>query len=373
MLDFLENEYFGNPLKDWAIALALILASIVVGKAVYWVFKNVFRRITAKTKTKFDDIVLDMIEEPLVVIVTVIGFWYALGRLELGEGFPRFLGHAKDAAVTLAVAWLVARLVDSLIREFLVPMAERSETDLDDQLLPIVRKGAKIVIWVLGVIVALDNAGQDVGALLAGLGIGGLALAMAAKDTVSNIFGGFTIFTDRPFVLNDRVRVGDYDGMIRDIGLRSTRLETLAGTVVSIPNSTFADSPVENVSAEPTRKVTLNLGLTYDTPPERMQAALDYLREIAAANENLDEKVIVGFTAFGDFALGILMIYYIKKGADIVGTQSEVNLAILTKFNDEGLEFAFPTQTIYAHGVGASAPDPGEGETGDGPSGENPY
>jgi len=186
-----------------------------------------------------------------------------------------------------------------------------------------------------------------VGAVLAGLGIGGLALAMAAKDTVSNIFGGFTIFTDRPFSLNDRVKVAGFDGTITEIGIRSTRLRTLAGTEVTIPNSTFSGSAVENVSAEPSRKVVVNLGLTYDTTPEGMEQAMAILRSVAEADEDLEENVLISFNAFGDFALNILFIYYITKGADILSVQTRLNLEILRRFNAAELEFAFPTQTLY--------------------------
>lgn len=351
MQEFLGEAYYGNTIQQWLIAFGLVVAAAILGKIVYWLFKNILRRVTAKSKTRLDDIILDMIEEPIVVVVTVFGFWYAINGLVLSEKVLGFLDKAKTAAIVLAITWLFARLVDSLIREYLVPLADKSDTDLDDQLLPIFRKGAKLTIWSVGIVVACQNAGYDIGAVLAGLGIGGLALAMAAKDTVSNIFGGFTIFTDRPFGLNERVRVGSYDGNIREIGLRSTRLQTLAGTMVSIPNSKFADSPVENVSAEPSRKVSLGLGLTYDTTPEQMQAAMDYLRQITAAHDSLEEKVIVGFNAFGDFAMNIALIYYIKKGEDIMGTQTDINMAILSKFNQEGLEFAFPTQTIYTQGA----------------------
>ncbi|MFC1639934.1 mechanosensitive ion channel family protein [Gemmatimonadota bacterium] len=215
-------------------------------------------------------------------------------------------------------------------------------------MLPIVRKGTKIVVWTIALIVALNNAGYDVGAVLAGLGIGGLALAMAAKDTVSNIFGGFTIFTDRPFTINERVKVAGFDGTVKEIGIRSTRLQTLAGTMVTIPNSTFADSPVENVSLEPSRKVTTNLGLTYDTSPEKMEKAIELLQTIGAEHEALDEKVLTSFNAFGDFAMNILFIYYILPGNDILQTQTDINLRILKEFTAEGLDFAFPTQTILA-------------------------
>ena len=353
MNGFLAKTFYGNTVSDWAVSLGIILIAAVVGKTLYWIFKNFFRRLTAKTESRLDDILIDMIEEPIVLAVTAFGIWLGLQRLSFSEDMEEWIGHAFEALIILSLTWLLARLLDAVIREYLVPLAEKSENDLDDQLLPIFRRGTKMAVWSLGIIVASNNAGYDVTAVIAGLGIGGLALAMAAKDTVSNIFGGFTIFTDRPFTINDRIRISGYDGTIREIGLRSTRLQTLSGTIVSIPNSRFADNPVENVSLEPSRKVTLNLGLTYDTTPGQMQAAMDALREITGNQEGLEEKVVVGFNAFGDFAMNLLLIYYIKKDADIVGTQTAINLAILEKFNAEGWEFAFPTQTIYSQSLDA--------------------
>jgi MscS family membrane protein len=347
---FLSNTYYGNTVLDWAIALGIIIVAMVVGKTLYWFCKTVLRKLTRKTETKLDDIIVDMIEEPVVLAATVFGIWYGLSTLnypEESEKAQEWLGNGLQVLLVLSVTWLIARLLDSLFTHYLAPLAERSENDLDDQLLPIIRKGSKLAIWSIGVIVALNNAGYDVGAMLAGLGIGGLALAMAAKDTVSNVFGGFTVFSDRPFMINDRVRIDDFDGTITEIGIRSTRLRTLAGTMVTIPNSTFADTAVENVSAEPSRKVVLNLGLTYDTSAEKMEQAMGFLREIAAANQGLEEKVVISFNAFGDSALNILFIYYIKKDADIMQTQTDINLAILRKLNEEGLEMAFPTQTLY--------------------------
>jgi len=346
MSEFLEKTFYGNTFTEWLIALGIIVVAVLVGKILYWIFGTVLRRLTAKTKTRFDDIVLDMIEEPIVLAATLFGVWLGLQRLVFPETVNTWIGNVFQGVIILSATWLVARLVDSMIREYLLPLAEKSETDLDDQLLPILQRSVKTAIWILGVVVALNNAGHNVGAIIAGLGIGGLALAMAAKDTVSNVFGGFTIFTDRPFMINDRVRFGGFDGTVREIGLRSTRLQTLAGTLVTIPNSKFADTPVENVSAEPSRKVVLNLGLTYDTTPEQMEEAMATLRSIAEGNDDLEEDVIIGFNAFGDFAMNVLFIYYIKKESDIVGTQTAVNLAVLKEFNAKGLEFAFPTQTV---------------------------
>ena len=166
MEELLTKTYYGNTALEWLIALAVILAAVVLGKIAYWIFANVARRVTAKTKTSLDDIILDMVEEPVVLVLTIGGIWYGLSMLELPETAHNWIGHVLQAVIILTAAWLLARLADSLFKQYLVPMASRTETDLDDQLLPIVRKGTKMIIWSLGAIVALNNAGYDVGALI---------------------------------------------------------------------------------------------------------------------------------------------------------------------------------------------------------------
>lgn len=343
----LNRTYFANTGQEWLVAVLIVLGAIVVGRLLYWILSSSIRRYTRRTETRFDDLIVDMIEKSITFVITLVGIWYGLKTLTLSDSTQEWIGTLFQLLVILTSAWLLTRLLDSLHAEYLVPLAQKTGTDLDDQLLPVVRTAMKASLWIIAFVIALDNAGYDVGALLAGLGIGGLALAMAAKDTVSNIFGGFTIFADQPFTLNDRIRVSGYDGFIRQVGLRSTRLETLDGTVVTIPNSTFSVTPVENVSLEPVRKMVLRLGLTYDTTPERMEKAMQLLTEIARTHSNVDEKVLVGFTGFGDSSMNLSLIYYIKKGTDILGTQTAINLAILNTFNSHGIEFAFPTQTLY--------------------------
>jgi MscS family membrane protein len=288
-----------------------------------------------------------MVEEPTVFLIIASGIWFGLNRLAFPEWLSGAIGGAYHMIFALLVAWLLSRLFDAIYQEYLQPLVASSDNDLDDQLMPVIRKMVKMTIWTLAFVVGLNNAGYDVGALLAGLGIGGLALAMAAKDTVSNMFGGATIFTDKPFRVRDRIRVGGYDGVVEEIGIRSTRLRTLEGRIVSIPNAQCADTAVENISSEPSRKIVLNLGMTYDTTPEQMQQAMDLLKAINDGSENTEDKTIISFNGFGDFALNIMFAYYIRKSADIADTQTEINMAILTQFNDNGLEFAFPTQTLY--------------------------
>lgn len=356
MQDMVSQIYYGNTLLEWAVALGIALGAFVVGKIVYWISGGILRRLTARTETKIDDVIIDMLDEPLVLIVAAFGLRIAVGILILPASINQFLGNALQGLIVVAIAWMIVRLFDATITHLLQPAVAHSESDLDDQLLPIVRKGGKAILWSLGIIMALNNAGYDVAALIAGLGIGGLALAMAAQDTVKNVFAGFTIFTDRPFKVGDRVVISGFDGPVEEIGLRTSRMRTLAGRQVTIPNSSISNSAVENISSEPSRKVVMTLGLTYDTKPDGMRRAIEILGEIETEHsEDTTNDPVIAFSGYGDFAMNVLFIYYIRKGADIMGTQTSVNLAILDRFNAEGLSFAFPTQTIELAGGGPSA------------------
>ena len=344
---FLQEQFLSNSIQDWLFALGIALTAIVVARTVYWVIEKYVKKITEKTKTKIDDILINTIEKPMVVASGLAGVWFGVNYLTFSESVDHWINSFFTVLITLVGAWLVTRLFDSLVDEYLAPILANTETDLDDVLLPIVRRGVKVMIWVMAVIMALDNAGYDITTVLAGLGVGGLALALAAQDSAKNIFGVFTIFTDTPFKVGERIKAGGHDGTVTEIGLRSTKLKTLAGRTVVIPNAEFSDGAVENISSEPARKVALNLGLTYDMNDKKVDQAMQILRDLAAENEEaIQDNISVGFNAFGDFALNVVFIYYIKKGADILGTQTKMNLEILKRFNKGKIELAFPTQTI---------------------------
>ena len=350
MNEILTKTFYDNTVQQWLIAGGIIIVALMIGKIVYWVSGRYIKKLTSKTKTKLDDILIDMFEEPVVVIIMTAGTWFAIKTLTFSDKVSMTLSHIFQAVIILTVAWLIVRFFDALCEEYIVPLTEKTDTDLDDQLLPIIRKGSKFVVWSIALIVALNNAGYNVGALIAGLGIGGIALAMAAKDSISNIFGGLTIYTDRPFRMKDRIQINGFDGKVTEIGLRSTKIQTLKGRIVTIPNAKFAETEIENVSKEPTRKITVNLGLTYNTPPEKMKEALKILGTIVKGNKNITGKHVASFNSFGDFYLGIKFIYFIKKTDDeaaILKIESDISLAILEQFNKNQLEFAFPTQTIF--------------------------
>lgn len=357
MPEFFDETFYGNTVTQWALALIAIVVAILAGKALYWFFKNVARKLTQKTKTNVDYLLVDMIEEPLSFALVIAGIWYAVHHiLTMSAGVSSFIDQAYYILIIFNVAWFIVRIIDSFVQEYLKPLVDKSENDLDDQLLPIASKGTKLAVWALAFIVALDNAGYDVGALVAGLGIGGLAFALAAQDTISNLFGGFTIFVDKPFRINDRIQVSGFDGTVIEVGIRSTRIRTLDGRLVTIPNKNIVNDAPTNVSSEPSRKVVMKLGLTYDMGPEQMQQGMDILKQIGATHKTrnmIEDTVLVSFNEFGDFSLNLLFIYYIKKEANILDTFTSINMEILKQFNAAGLDFAFPSQTVYTPDVKA--------------------
>lgn len=342
-----DNMYFGNPLREWLIALSILIIALIVNKAIALVNKHFIQKITKRTKNRLDDILFKMLEAPVLLAVVILAIWLAASRLLLDENISSILNNTYKFLIATNITWFVVRFIGALIQEYLVPLAEDpTYKKLDNTLIPIIRRTVLGVIWVIGIMMALHNVGVDVAALIAGLGIGGLAFALAAQDTIKNIFGGVTIYTDRPFRIGDRIVVDGKDGVVEDIGIRSTRLRTLERRLITIPNYKIVEASVENISDEPMRRVLSVLGLTYDTTPNKMNQAIEILKSLPTLINEMDEELYVAFTKFSDYSLDITFIYWIKKGENILGTMSNVNLKTLELFNKAGLDFAYPTQTI---------------------------
>jgi MscS family membrane protein len=344
---WMMDKWGQNTLISIIASVFILVGAIFLGKLLYWTIGKFVKTMAAKTKSGLDDILVDKLEEPVVYGIVILGFYWGFNRLHFTERVDAFFANVFMIIFILNVTWLIVRVIDSLIEEYVVPIVDKSDSDLDDQLLPILRKMIKAVLWTFGIVIALSNSGFDVAALIAGLGIGGLALALAAQDTVKNVFGGIMVFIDKPFKINERIKVNGMDGFVEEIGVRSTRIRTLEGRIITVPNGQFADHAVENVSLEPTRKVNISLGLTYDTTPDQMEEAMNILKDIIVGNPLVEDDVLISFNSWGDFSMGIQVIYFITEGDNIFSAQSEINLEILKRFNAAGLEFAYPTQTVY--------------------------
>jgi MscS family membrane protein len=343
---FLTETYYGNTLSDWLIALLLVLGSVLAGRAVYWLFSNWIKFIARRTRSRVDDVMADIIEEPLVFLVILLGVRLSLLRLALPEAAADWLGKGFSMAAALGVAWLVVRLYQTFHVGYLVPMARRSATTFDDQLLPTLRSGLTIIVWLLGVLVGLNNSGVDVGALLAGLGIGGLAFALAAQDTVANFFGGVTIFLQRPFKIGDLIEFNGKQMVVKEIGLRATKLEDFdTNYLVTIPNSQFTNGVIANVSAEPGHWVTRTLRLAPDLSAAQMEQALRVIKSALGRHPGID-KVLLRFNSFDNYAHEVLVVYHIVSFGDRWRVMSEAHLSLLRAFEQTGLRFAMPLMMV---------------------------
>ncbi len=349
-MQFWNHVLWDNELWRWIAYVAITVFSLLLSKMLFYFVRRIVLAFTRKTETKVDDLVLDAVERPVVLAMFASSLYFGLFLIQYEEGYlattPIVLG-AYGLVITLLITYVLARLYGELLEYYLRPIVEKTETKLDDQLLPIGIKGGRLAIWSVGLMIALGNAGVDVNSLIAGLGIGGLAFAMAAKDTVANIFGGASIFADKPFQIGDTISVAGSTGTVEEIGVRTTRMRTYDDTVFIIPNAKVADSPLENISARGKRKRVMSIGLTYDHDHERVLQAKTILAEILAATTGLEPEPAVRFDEFGDSALMLTTIFWVSDPSEYFDKVDQVNLEVLRRFNEAGLDMAFPSQTVY--------------------------
>ncbi len=346
----LTKTYYGNTVLQWLITFAIVVASLVVGRVIYWLIGRTVKRMAAKTRTHLDDILVDMLEEPFVVAVVVMGIWYGLSLLDMSDAIRDHIDKVVCALLILDGAWSITRVFDALIKEYLLPFAKKTESDLDDHLVPIVSKGIKASIWTIGLIMALDTAGVNVFSMLAGLGIGGLAFALAAQHSVGNFFGSLAIFVDKPFRVGDRIQVRGHDGVVTAVGLRSTRIRTrYEGRIVTLPNLAVAEADIVNVDTENGRQIFAVYRLTPDMDDKQITLAMDLLKRIAQSDPDTQEKVVTGFFAITEYSRDIMLLYWIKPEASNLKTRTRINLEIVREFkeNDITLVKAQPVHTKW--------------------------
>ncbi|MBD3278675.1 MAG: mechanosensitive ion channel, partial [Candidatus Aegiribacteria sp.] len=251
--------------------------------------------------------------------------------------------------LTVNVIWLLMRAIDA-VAEQMASVADGTESRMDDQIIPILRKLAKFVLVAIGIVFYMQSNGYPVSGILAGMGIGGLAMALAAQDSISGIFASVVIFLDKPFMVDDFVEVNGVVGTIEEIGIRSTRIRTVEKTLVTLPNKEIMDSNINNYSKRPMRRTETTVGVTYDTTPEKMRSLLQQLRRMLVEDQDVDnENIYVNFTGFGSSSLDVEMKYFITTVdfREWLNKREDINLKIIETVYGLDLDFAFPSTTVY--------------------------
>ncbi|MTI87660.1 MAG: mechanosensitive ion channel family protein [Balneolaceae bacterium] len=353
LLDFLpqwsQQQWLGVEIWQYIGIFIWLLMGIILRKIFEFILDNYVKRLTQKTTIQWDDDLIKSIEKPVGFIFLMTFFLVTYSNLQLSVTVNYYLSAILEIAVSAGVIWLLYNLSD-VLSKYLSVYTSKTETQLDDQLVPLIRKTLRFFIVVMGIIAILQNNGYNVASLIAGLGIGGLAVALAARDTLANFFGSITIFVDRPFKMGDWIKVGDVEGTVEEVGFRSTRIRTFYNSLVSVPNSSVANTDIDNLGLRKYRRFKTMLNLTYSTTPEQMEAFVEGIKAIVKSNQHFRQDYYeVHFNSMGTHSLDVLVYVFFDVPDWTTELQQRHNflLEIMRLAKEVGVEFAFPTQTLH--------------------------
>jgi len=350
----------GNPIWRFVLVLLVLLITLAAGRIVQFFIGSFVRRREKQKGVEVMTLLLNCLNKPIYVAIFALGLFACRLCLyfsdEDGIRMAIAAGWLKVAktVVAIAVAYGLFKLVD-FIEYYLNRIVSRTQTKLDDMLVPIVRKALRITIAIIAAIFIAESilGAEQIKTILLSAGVGGIAVALAAKETVANFFGSITIFADRPFQIDELVKIDEYLGTVEDVGFRSTRIRTLQGHLITIPNSIVANSTIENLGRRPYIRRTANITITYDSGVEKTARAVEIVKqvlsEVPEVNTDAERPPRVYFSDFNDCSLNIYVSYWVKPPDYWLYHQinDKINFEIMRRFDAEKIEFAFPTQTLY--------------------------
>lgn len=348
----LDYTFLGLPVAHIGIAIAIFLFSILIKNILAAIILKPLKTIAKRTRTKTDDKLIDVIEEPLKLTIVLLGAYIATLWLPFTH-FDHIVDLFIKSFITFIIFWILYRVVDSFSNLFNF-FSTKFGKELNEDIQHFMIKAMRVLIIVLGIMAILQEWGINVSAFVASLGLGGLAVALAAKDTVANLFGSLVIFTDRPFKVGDWVETPVVEGNIEEIGIRSTKVRTFAQALVSVPNATLANTPITNWSRMGKRRVKTHLGLTYNTSIEQLKTILEDIRAMLAAHPDVHkETIIVNFDEFESSSLSIYLYFFTNTivTTEYLQVKEDVNFKIMQIVSQNGSQFAFPSQTLYVESL----------------------
>ena len=361
----LQARFFPGAMEDstarWIAALLIMLVAILLGRFVVGV---AFKRLKKMMAQANNQLMLPALEPPAATLVILGGFIAALSIVPLWEEVPRLVRLGEQGALTTVVLWGVACAGGAVIDHFAA--GARAKRLQIAAFIPLIKKTVVTVFVIFSVLVVFESLGFEVKTFLTGLGIGGLAFALAAQDTIANMFGSFVVVMDQPFYVGEYIRILGHEGTVDEIGLRSTRLRTAQRTQVVIPNKTVAAEVINNFTRMPQRRVDATLGVTYDSPPEAIQLALADIRALLRADPGVHQGlVVVSLADFSDSSLRVQVLYFTADPdwESHMAVRERVNFGILRAFAARGVTLSYPDPVIRM-----DAPAPPAAPKGPGPA-----
>lgn len=340
----LNQTYFGNSLWIYGASLLLFLVLTLVLKLIQWLLLNRLKAWADTTITEIDDTLIKIVESLKPPFYFFVAFYLAIQLLSL----TTFIGQVINSILIIWVVYQVIHAVQILI-EFITLKQLKLEDENDARsAAQALSLSAKILLWSLGMLLVLSNIGVDVTSLIAGLGIGGIAVAFAVKDMLGDLFSSFTIYFDKPFRIGDFIVVGDKLGTVQKIGMKTTRIKSLQGEEIVIPNQKLTSELVQNYKRMEERRIEMHIGVAYETPVKKLKQIPQWIQEIISQQEKAEFKR-AHLESFGDSSLVFEYIYVVLESDYelFMDINQAVNLSILEKFEQEKITIAYPTQTVY--------------------------
>ncbi len=343
--DILQKSFLENRVLDYIVCIAIFLVGILLIQIIKRISLKRLKAWSKKTATTIDDFLIGIIETKLIPLLYLGVFYLSLNNLTLGPVVSRYI----NVSIAIIITYFAVRLIVTVINYSLEQYWVKKEVDAG-------RKGSlkgivmilKVIIWGLGITFLLDNLGFQISAVVAGLGIGGIAVALAAQTILGDLFSYFVIFFDRPFETGDFIIIDSYMGTIEHIGIKTTRVRSLGGEQLVFSNTDLTNSRIRNYKRMQKRRVVFSLGVVYQTTLDQVKELPVVIRE---AIESVPDTTFdrAHFASYGDFSLNFEIVYYVLSGDynKYMDIQQEINFTLKEEFERRGIEFAYPTQTIF--------------------------
>jgi MscS family membrane protein len=357
--EILNRIYLGNTVEDYLWFLLWMSLAVIFNRIISSYLSNLLFRIFDRYTEDLDKRHLfDLLYRPLTLLILLIIFFFATSHIDfpdeldfaaMGYSLKSITQRLYLLLLYISMLWIAVKVVD-FIGLILSKKAEKTESRQDDQIVAFAIEFLKILVVIFGIFIILGGVFRlDIGTLVAGLGIGGLALALAAKESLENLLASFTIFLDKPFVVGDMVQVGSLIGTVEKVGFRSTRIRTLERSFLTIPNKKMVDTELDNLTLRTFRRARFTFGVLYSTPPQVIAAIVKDLQDFIDNHPNTNQEGKVRFTEFGTSSLEIMVQYFVDTmDWDVfLNVKQEINFKIIEIVKQHGSDFAFPSTTVY--------------------------
>ena len=359
-LEFLSIEFLNNSVKDYLYFFLVIIVGLIITKPIIsYLLRIAYKLFGSKDSDNERDMLKSLLRKPLYYFFLLMILYIGLNSLNFPNewslvdssefGLKMIIDKGFYLAVICSIFWTILRSVE-FVGVKLKDRAAQTESKVDDGLIPFAIDLTKVLVYIFALIIILGNVfNVNITALVAGLGVGGVAIALASKESIENLLGSFTIFFDKPFAVGDVITLGGVTGKVEKVGFRSTRIRTFDKSIVTVTNKNIINTELDNLGVRPVRRVKFNIGLTYDTTIEQIKNIVNDIQKLVDDHPMTNEDGRVRFLSFGASSLDIMVLYYVNspEWENLIDTQQKINYSIIEIVNKHNSEFAFPSTSVY--------------------------